>query len=86
VKLPNSPNEGSLPREIVIQVLREHDVEVTSLGADLYKLFDGNELEVQAFQKRVVRAIIQRLKDRYQIPITNFYYSTLDGTPREKKH
>lgn len=86
MKLPSNPNEGSLPRDIVIQVLREHDVEVTSLGDDKYKLFDGTELEVQVFQERVVRGIIQRLKNRYQIPIINFYFNPLNSKSREQKH
>jgi hypothetical protein len=91
VKLPNKDDphgnkEGSLPRKIVLEVLREHDVEVTDLGNNKFELYGGDELEVQVLTERVGGLMIRYLKNRFQIPATSFYYDTIEGKPRDKKH
>ncbi len=85
MKLPSNADEGSLPRKIVIDVLKEHDVEIQDLGENKYRLFDGSELEVQILHERVMRFVIQRLSKRFQIDMTSFYYDTLIGKRREDK-
>lgn len=82
---PHGDVEGSLPLDIIIQVLSENDVEVTPLGDSTYELYGNGELEVQVFPKQVGGLMIRRLAEKYDIYITEFYFDPNTRQPRVKK-
>ena len=86
---PHGDKEGELPREIVLVVLEENDIEVTSLGNNLYELYvvvaGEAELEVQRFDHIVGGILIRRLSQDFDIPLVNFYYDPISHTQRYPK-
>lgn len=78
---PHGDKEGELPREAVLDALRENGVSVQPLGASIYLMADGDTLESQRFGARIGGLMIRRLADVFAIPLPAFYY-TADGRRR----
>jgi hypothetical protein len=81
---PYGDNTGAVPREIVIKVLGENDVDVADLGDNLYKLSCGKAIEVQVLNDMVGGMLIRRLYRKFNIVITDFYYDPLTEKHRFK--
>ena len=83
---PHGDKEGSMPTQIVLDVLREHDVEVQLVAPNTYMLSAGDQLTVQVFESRVGGRMIRRLSHMFQIEQPWFRVAALTGKPRAQKH
>lgn len=81
---PHGDKAGAVPRDVVIKVLGENDVDVLNLGDNLYKLSCGKALEVQVLNDMVGGMLIKRLYKKFDILLTDFYYDPLTRKHRFK--
>lgn len=82
---PHGNQEGSLPRSIVLQVLKEFDVQIDDLGSHLYLFSASDEVESQKLPEMVGGLMIRRLSKKFAIRIVDFYWDET-GQRRYKPH
>ena len=75
-------DSGSVKAEVVVEVLRAHDVDVSTDSTSENEqtvMIDGDVVEVQEFPSTVNRRMVNRLAHKFNVPIHHFYHPELSG-------
>lgn len=80
---PGGDREGSLPRDIVLSVLREHDVSIEEQSFKPFYLLSASDIiEAHPLDDMVGGLLIRQLSRQFGIDITAFYWDPTTGLRR----
>lgn len=74
---PHGNSEGSVPKDILLKVLAEHDVDVEFLGNNEYYLSVGDISYGYAFSDPVGGLLVRTLSRLFDVPLMHFYVDPL---------
>ena len=81
---PGGDKETAVPRAVVLQVLRDNDVEVIQLGDNFYVLSNTEEVIAEVFPDPIGGLMVRSLAHRFVIDLIEFYHDPLNGGQRRK--
>ncbi len=80
---------GEVPRDVVLLVLRAHEVDISPQqgndNPEMCVLAKGGIVESREIPPMVGRRVLQHFKHKFEIPIHHFYNPLMVPTPSDEK-